>query len=194
MEQHKFYGKVVSYEKEDVPVLEANMDVEIIRYIKALVKSGHSTHGIEQYLLDHGKKLEADVLTQHPILLPWPERVPAPYECHRNSLQYAGQLMKSLNGDDSKLKFFAGMYRISAINDLVPPTRRCVISCHSCLLYEEKIYDTTILQNPPKNYEVTQYFGVTYPLMQMIEEILRFAGKKRAIEATPLFILKNIIL
>ena len=186
-------GNVVLYEKECLPVLEANMDVEIIQYIQGLVRSGYNTHGIEKYLLDYGKKLETDILTQHPNLLPWPNKTPAPYECHRNSLEYAGQLMKSLKGDDSKLKFFAGMYRITAINDLIPAEKRCIISCHSCLLYEEKILDTTILQNPPKYYEVTQYFGVTYPLMQVLEEIVHFAGKKNEIEVTPLLILKNII-
>lgn len=175
-----------------LPAIFASMNIEIKKFLTALVSvdSDKFNKHLVNLLLSNGTKFKCPVLKDFPKDLPKPRRT-AEYHCHGNSVFYAFTLMNHLKGNDSELEFASGMYRWKSINPDVTK-HKAFISAHTWLMYKGEVLDCTMINHPPKFYEVVEYFGIRFPIKPAIREMKKWIIEVERNSMTPLHVLQNI--
>ena len=122
------------------------------------------------------------------ILLP---RKTMAFQCHTNSTHYLLTVQEERPDFLSELSFVSGLYGLKANNDCVPKDKRYFIDHHSFILHKNKVLDWTILNHPPKYYDVDQYFGIAFSPQIVLDAIDELVSENQKGPMVPLMVLKK---
>lgn len=126
---------------------------------------------IYQFLLEAGS-----CFSNAPRLTCYPNGVIAPYkvehlQCHANNILYAAVLSENQPKVLNDLQFVSGFFGMKAKKDYpVPIGREYFIGHHSFMTYKGALLDCTMLQHPPRAYDIDQYFGIAFDLNTVVRK------------------------
>jgi hypothetical protein len=188
MQQNQTIGTILLPDGDCLPLLHLSQEISIKKCLELLKDNEFKTIELVRFLEKNGETINTEVLSSFPQNFPKPRRSKE-YYCHSNTLLYTYQLMNHFKGDDSRLKFVTGMYRLSAISDKVPSTQKYIIGHHSFLTYDGKILDPTIMCNPLTYYKVDDYFGIVHEPRKILKILRKKAMSILINNISPIFYL-----
>lgn len=115
----------------------------------------------------------------------------APLQCHTNSTHYLCTVQEKQQYLLDDLYLVSGLYAMKANNDCVPQDQRYFIDHHSFIYYKGVVVDWTVLNHPPKYYDIDQYFGVAFPARTVLDAMDELVLENKRVPTVPLMVLKN---
>lgn len=85
----------------------------------------------------------------------------------------------------------SGLYGLKANNGRVPKDQKYFIDHHSFILYKETVLDWTVLNYPPRFYDIDQYLGVVFPAATVLNAMDELVLENTKGPMVPLMVLKN---
>lgn len=163
--------------------------IELHNWVSGMVSQDSSKADIYSFLNEQGIYFSWSYPPElHGIPLPYKT---IPFGCHTNSTHYLCTIQNEKPELLEDLYFVSGVYGLKANNSCVPRDKRYFIDHHSFILHKGVVIDWTVLNHPPKYYDVDQYFGVAFPAMTVLEVMDELVLENRKGPMVPLMVLKN---
>ena len=172
---------------KDLSAYNYNEKIDLDRWISKRISENSPAVEMYTFLINNGTyfKIPSEVPD---ILLP--QKTMA-YHCHSNCTHYLSTVKEEKPILLDKIHFVTGLYGCIANNACVPPEKRYFIDHHSFILYNGAVIDWTVLNHPPKYYDVDQYFGVMFSPKIVLDAIDELELRNLNGPMVPLMILKD---
>jgi len=163
--------------------------IELVDWVSERVSKCSPAIDMYRFLMEHGKSFK---YVYPPVLLgiPLPYKT-IPLQCHTNSTHYLWTIQEERPDLLDDLYFVTGLYGLKAKNDLVPIDQKYFVDHHSFILHKNMVIDWTVLNHPPRYYDVDQYFGVVFSALTVLDAINELVAENLKGPMVPLMVLKD---
>ncbi len=157
--------------------------IDLHSWVETTTKEQSKSLGMWNFLKQAGNYFEM-VLPQYPQGVSLPVKVERGY-CHQNNLLYAKILTEKHKDIVNDFNFVTGVWLRKRKYISNPHGDNYCIGAHSFMTYRGDVLDCTMLRYPPDFYEITQRFGISFQLSDVLDTFKKLRDENADLARLP---------